>query len=113
MVWEHCQILARFHRRRWNHSSTTDHQKYGSGATRREKVIQREIARARERGELSYADDEAIAAKRKHDDLADPRVRLADDGELSASFAEDMVIFEEESKRMASLISMMKESVKQ
>jgi serine/threonine protein kinase len=69
--------------------------KYGAGAARKEREIQRELERARARGELPVVDSVAedlgaLPSKRKNEDLGERRVRLSDDGELTDSFAEDM-----------------------
>lgn len=73
--------------------------KYGGGADRREAEIQRELDRARERGELSATDlDDLYRDKRKNEDLADRHVRLTDDGELTDSFVEDMEYLEKDKR---------------
>ena len=69
--------------------------KYGAGAARKEREIQRELDRARARGELPVIDGRAedldsLPAKRKNEDLDERRVRLSADGELTDSFIEDM-----------------------
>ena len=56
--------------------------KHGAGARRREEMIEREIARERER---LYGDE-----KWKNEDLPDRSVRLTEDGELTESFIEDL-----------------------
>lgn len=65
-------------------------QKYGSGAEHREREIQRELERARRRGELPADESDLRPAKRKNEDLAEYPVRLTDDGELTASLIEEM-----------------------
>ncbi|MBN2472079.1 MAG: protein kinase [Anaerolineae bacterium] len=72
------------------------HHKYGRGAERRERLIQEELERARLSGRIPYESD-----KRKNEDLIgldDQRLRLADDGELSDSFIEQ-VMDEDKPKR--------------
>ncbi len=65
-------------------------QQYGRGAQNKEREIQRELARARERGELPPLSQVEEPGKRKNEDLAGRRVRLTDDGELTDSFIEAM-----------------------
>ena len=69
--------------------------KHGAGAARQEREIQRELDRARARGELPVIDGRAedldsLPAKRKNEDLDERRVRLSADGELTDSFIEDL-----------------------
>jgi len=64
-------------------------QQYGSGAERMEREVQRELELARLRGELPPAGADLLPGKRKNEDLADYPY-LTGDGELSASFIEDM-----------------------
>jgi len=69
--------------------------KYGAGAARKEREIQRELERARARGELSVVEGMAesldpFRSKRKNESLGERRVRLSADGELTDSFAEDL-----------------------
>ncbi|MFC1959620.1 protein kinase [Chloroflexota bacterium] len=79
---------------------------HGGGADRREAEIQRELDRARERGQLSattVADlDGVYLEKQKNEDLADRRVRLTDDGEFTDSFVDDLE-YSEKDKRDAHL----------
>jgi serine/threonine protein kinase len=65
--------------------------KHGRGAARREQEIQRELERARLRGELSAAEPiEAYPDKLKNEDVGERRVRLTDDGEFTDSFVDDL-----------------------
>lgn len=73
--------------------------KYGRAAERREQEIQREVERARMRGEIPAQED---YAKRKNEDLAEyeePPVRLTDDGELTDSFVQDWMAEDKPKRR--------------
>jgi serine/threonine protein kinase len=75
-------------------------QKHGVGAARREREIERELEKARRQGRIP-AEDAVFEqkAKRKNEDLADEHVRLAEDGELTSSFVDDLVDFEDDQQR--------------
>lgn len=63
--------------------------KHGVGVRRRERMVQRELVREQRRQDRWSGEDD-FEAKRKNEDLAQVRVRLTADGELTESFVEDM-----------------------
>ncbi len=76
-------------------SHTIDYlQKYGPGARRLEREIERELEKARREGRIPPPEvsdqDAGYMEKAKNEDLTGQRLRLTDDGELSQSFIEEL-----------------------